>query len=141
MFNQDRRREIREPCTLHIDVFLRERGGGEPVSPFFAGVLISFSRHGAGIALREVMAGRTHLIYGPQESSALELVLRLPVPGGGPALTLAVHPVWLRKEAADQLPPFRVGVEFVEPLPAEVYREANRLLREKTVARTGNDAV
>lgn len=141
MSEQDRRRERREACTLEIEVFLRENGSGRAVSPPFPGVLTSISRHGAGIALREVMANRTHLVYGPQESAALQLVVVLPVGAGEDLPALAVRPVWFRKDPPADLPPFRLGVEFVDPLPPAIFREVNRRLHEKTVARTGYDAV
>lgn len=127
MPDQDRRREDREHCPREIGVFLTQGNNGSAASQVFPGVLTSISRHGAGIALAEIMAGRIHLAYGPMESEALQLNIVLPAQGPDTPLTLPVRPVWLKKEQGEGLPPFRLGVEFLEPLPPAILQRLNRL--------------
>jgi len=124
MPDHDRRRQNRNSCTQTIEVFLSQGRNGRAVSPVFQGVLTSITRYGAGIALAEVMADRTHLVYGPMESETLQLNIGLPGPGPG----LSPYPlrtaVWLNKEPENEnLPPFRLGVKFLEPLPPQFSRD------------------
>ena len=124
-----RRREHRDPCALAIELVLVWGVNGSEALPAVPGVLTSISRSGAGIALAEVMVGRTHLAYGPMESDILQLNMILPPQGQGTSPTLPVRPVWLRRESADDgLPPFRLGVEFIDPLPPAIYQHLNRQL-------------
>jgi hypothetical protein len=124
--DQERRREQRQLCPPEIGVFLTQGKNGAAASPVFQGVLISISRFGAGIALAEIMADRTHLAYGPMGSDTLQLNIVLPFPGRETPLTLPVRPVWLKKEQGGGLPPFRLGLEFLEPLPPAILRRLNR---------------
>ena len=130
MPDTDRRCEHRAPCALAIELFLARGGNGTgPPLPAVPGVLTSISRYGAGIALAEVMVGRTHLAYGPMDSDILQLNMVLPPQGQDAPSTLQVRPVWLKRETADDgLPPFRLGVEFVSPLPPAIYQHLNRQL-------------
>lgn len=129
MPDHDRRREDREHCPREIGVFLTQGQNGSAASPVFQGVLTSISRHGAGIALAEIMAGRTHLAYGPMDSDALQLNIVFPSQGQDTPLTLPVRPIWLKREQGEGLPPFRLGVEFLEPLPAAILQRLNRRQR------------
>jgi hypothetical protein len=124
--DQERRREQRELCPPEIGVFLTLGRNGTAASPVFQGVLISISRYGAGIALAEIMADRTHLAYGPMGSDMLQLNIVLPFQNRETPLTLPVRPVWLKKEKDEGLPPFRLGVEFLEPLPPAILQRLNR---------------
>lgn len=127
MSDLNRRRENRNSCTLAIGVFLSQGMDGLAVSPVFQGILTSITRYGAGIALAEIMADRTHLVYGPMESEILLLNIVFPSQGQTPSLTLPVRPVWLNKEPENEnLPQFRLGVEFLEPLPAAILQRLNR---------------
>jgi len=98
MPDHDRRRQNRNSCTQTIEVFLSQGRNGRAVSPVFQGVLTSITRYGAGIALAEVMADRTHLVYGPMESETLQLNIVFPAQGQDSPLILSVRPVWLNKE-------------------------------------------
>ncbi|HBI15848.1 MAG TPA: hypothetical protein DDY20_10115 [Desulfobulbaceae bacterium] len=126
MPEQERRREDREPCPREIGVFLTLGRNGAAASPVIEGVLTSISRHGAGIALAEIMAGRTHLAYGPMGSDALQLNIVFPSKDEDIHLTLPVRPIWLKKEQGEGLPPFRLGVAFLEPLPPAILQRLNR---------------
>ena len=127
MSDLNRRRENRNSCTLAIGVFLSNGTDGLAVSPVFQGFLTSITRYGAGIALAEIMADRTHLVYGPMESEILLLNIIFPSQGQDTPFTLPVRPVWLNKEPENEnLPQFRLGVEFLEPLPAAIFRRFNR---------------
>lgn len=127
MPDHDRRREDRKSSALAIGVFLSHGINGLAVSPVFQGVLTSITRYGAGIALAEVMADRTHLVYGPMESEALQLNIVFPSHGQDSPLTLSVRPVWLDKEPENEdLPQFRLGVKFLEPLPPSIFQRLNR---------------
>lgn len=131
MPDHDRRRENRNSCTLTIGVFLSQGRDGPAVSPVFQGILTSITRYGAGIALAEIMADRTHLVYGPMESETLLLNIVFPSQGqDGSPFTLPVRPVWLNKEQENEdLPQFRLGVEFLEPLPTAIFQLLNRQQR------------
>lgn len=127
MPDHDRRLERRESCTLIIGLFLSQGRNGQVVSPVYPGVLTSISRSGAGIALAEVMADRTHLVYGPMDSDTLQLNIVFPPQGQEPPLTLQVRPAWFNKvPESEDLPPFRLGVKFLEPLSAAIFRRLNR---------------
>ncbi|MHB8809291.1 MAG: hypothetical protein ACYC9M_04685 [Desulfobulbaceae bacterium] len=127
MPDHDRRRENRNSCTLAIGVFLSQGRDGLAVSPVFQGILTSITRYGAGIALAEIMTDRTHLVYGPMESEILLLNIVFPSQGQDSPLTVPVRPVWLNKGPENEkLPQFRLGVEFLEPLPAAIFQRLNR---------------
>ena len=126
MTDQERRREQRELCSPEIGVFLTQSRNGSAASPVFQGVLIRISRYGAGIALAEIMADRTHLAYGPMGSDTLQLNVILPSLDRETPITLPVRPVWLKKEQGEGLPPFRLGVEFLEPLSSAILQRLNR---------------
>lgn len=114
---------------MEIGVYVSRGEDGPAVTPVFRGQLISLSRRGAGIALDEVMAGPTHLAYGPMESDALRLTLVFPLRGNNKNLRIDTRPVWLNKEQNDDIPPFRIGVEFIAPLTSELFRQLNRQYR------------
>jgi PilZ domain len=126
MPDHDRRREDREPCPPEIGVFLTRCSNGAVASPVFQGVLTSISRHGAGIALAEIMVDRTHLAYGPMESDTLQLNIVFSSQDQDTPITLPVRPIWLNREQSEGLPPFRLGVEFLEPLTTAIFRRLNR---------------
>jgi len=123
------RRESRNSCNMDIDVYLSYGEDGEAVTPVFRGRLISLSRRGAGIALDEVMAGPTHLAYGPMESDTLRLTLVFHLQEDDDNLRVDTRPVWLNKEQNEDIPPFRIGVEFIDPLTNEIFRRLNRQYR------------
>lgn len=129
MIKKERRREERQPCNLVVGAFLSQGPNGPHVSPVFDGWLMSLSRRGAGIALTEVMAGQTHLVYGPMESAQLQFNIVFTLPDREQPITLAARPVWLNKEKDANIPPFRLGVEFLEPLPDDLFRQLNRQFR------------
>jgi hypothetical protein len=126
MPDHNRRREDREHCPLEIGVFLTMGKNGAAASPVFQGILTSISRHGAGIALAEIMSDRTHLAYGPMESDALQLNIVFPSQDQDTPLSLPVRPIWLNREQSGDLPPFRLGVAFLEPLPSAILQRLNR---------------
>jgi len=126
MTEKDRRREQRHSCSRPVGLFLSRGPDGPAVSPVFEGQLLSLSRWGAGIALSEVMAGSTHLAYGPMESSTLQLNVVFSLPDGEEQLTVPVRPIWLDKIQTEDMPPFRIGVEFVVPLAKELLLRLNR---------------
>lgn len=129
MPDRERRQEDRDVSLRKIGVFLSQGNNGLVASQVFDGILTSISRHGAGIALAEIMADRTHLVYGPMGSDDLRLNIVFPLLDQEPPLTLPVRPVWLQKIQDEELPPFRLGVEFLAPLPATILQRLNRLPR------------
>lgn len=114
---------------MEIGVYLSRGKDGPAVTPVFRGQLISLSRRGAGIALDEVMAGPTHLAYGPMESDTLRLTLVFSLRENDGNLRIDTRPVWLNKEQNEDIPPFRIGVEFIDPLTNELFRQLNRQYR------------
>lgn len=126
MTENDRRREERNVCHQEIDVYLSREPGGEATSQLYYAQLITLSRSGAGIALDEVMSGSTHLAYGPMESDELHLNIVFYFPDDREPLAVATRPIWLNKKQSKDVPPFHVGVEFLEPLSSETFKELNR---------------
>lgn len=123
------RQENRSSCNTEIGVYLSQGDDGTAVTPVFRGQLISLSRRGAGIALDEIMAGPTHLAYGPMGSDTLRLTLVFRLRENDGNLLIDTRPVWLNKEQDEDIPPFRIGVEFVDPLTNEIFRQLNRQYR------------
>ena len=60
------------------------------------------------------------------ESDALQLNIVFPAQDKDDPFTLPVRPIWLKKEQSEGLPPFRLGVEFLEPLPTAILQRLNR---------------
>lgn len=118
MTQPDRRREQRHACSRPVGVYLARGPDGPAVSPVFEARLITLSLWGACIALNEIMAGSTHLAYGPMESNALQLTITFSTATGEP-LTVPSRPIWLDKIQDGEMPPFRIGVEFISPLTKE----------------------
>ena len=129
MNDTERRREQRHSCNQQVGVYLSQGRDDSAVTPIFNGLLTSLSRRGAGIALDEVMAGPVHLAYAPMESDNLQLNIVFTLPGHPEQLTVPAYPIWLDKVQNEDLPPFRIGVEFAEPLKNELFQQLNRQLR------------
>lgn len=127
--NRELRQESRNSCDMDVGVYLSRVSDGQALTPVFRGRLVSLSRRGAGIALNEIMAGPTHLAYSPMESDAIRLTLVFLRRDNAESLQVDSRPVWLNKEQDDNIPPFRIGVEFINPLTDELYRRLNRHYR------------
>lgn len=127
--NGELRQESRNACNMEVGVYLSHGIDGKAMTPVFRGRLISLSRRGAGIALDEVMAGPTHLAYSPMESEAIRLTLVFLLQENDENLRIESRPVWLNKQQHDDIPPFRIGVEFIDPLTNELFRQLNRQYR------------
>lgn len=126
MSEKERRREQRHASRESVGIYLSRGPEGPAVSPVFEGQLLSLSRWGAGIALSEVMAGSTHLAYGPMESNDLQLNVVFAMPGEEEQLSVPARPIWLDKKQNENMPPFRIGVEFFVPLAKEQLVRLNR---------------
>lgn len=123
------RKEERQPSNLKVGVFLSQGKNGPTLSPPFWGKLISISRQGAGVAIDKIMFDRTHLALGPMSSDTLQLNIILSSDEDvDTPLTLPVKPVWFDKKSDDSMPPFRIGIEFLELLTSKQLQQANRLI-------------
>ncbi len=124
----ERRKEDRKLCSLKVGVFLSQGENGPAISPPFWGKLISLSRHGAGVALDEIMFDRTHLALGPMGSDTLQLNIIVSFEDNENQLTFPVKPLWFDKKSDDIMPPFRIGLEFPEMITPDQLRQINELL-------------
>ena len=124
----DRRKEERNAPALAADVYLSRRSGGPPVTPVFSVQLISLSLRGAGVALHEIMSGRTHLAFEPMESETIRINLRLNL-DNEEEIVRSAKPVWFNKMVHTTTPPFRIGLEFIQPLSPGELNRINRHLR------------
>jgi hypothetical protein len=124
----ERRKEKRLECRLKVGVFLSQEKSGEPLTPQVQGLLVSLSRQGADVALEEIMQDRTHLALASLGSNRVLLNLVLPAGDGENTLTVAGKPVWFDKRTDTGVPPFRIGLRFVEDLTSRQYQRINRLI-------------
>jgi len=124
----ERRNEERQSCNFKVGVFLSQGKNGPSLSPPFWGKLMSISRQGAGIALDAIMFERTHLALGPMSSDTLQLNIIVSSDDVDTQLTFPVKPVWFDKKSDATMPPFRIGLEFLEVLTSEQLRQVKRPL-------------
>lgn len=109
-----------------VDVFLTQGNDGPSITPLFKAHLVSFSRQGADVALTEIMYESTHLALTPMSSR--NLLINITMPAGNPenSFTVAARPVWFDKKNEPDIPPFRIGLQFIENLSAKQFQLINR---------------
>lgn len=123
----DRRKEKRQKTSLDAGIFITQGENGNPVTPVFNCRLISISRHGAGVALEKIMHERMHLAFGPMESDHLFTNLTIEA-GGQEMASIPARTIWFNKKTGQPLPPYRIGLEFLQPLSHREFSSINRLL-------------
>jgi len=124
----DRRKENRHTASPSAGIYLSQGKDGPAISPIFNGQLITISRRGAGIALHEIMTDRTHLAYGPMESETLQLNITLQL-NDHESIIIPAKPIWFNKKTHQNIPPFRIGLEFLEPLTLKELNLINKHFR------------
>ncbi len=112
---KERRKEKRHPCTSKIAIFLAKGANAAPESGILAGNLIDISLNGAGLSLPQILDKRVHLAYTAMESK--ELILHVILHHGTEQrVIIPVKPAWFNRTLSENMTPFRLGVEFTEPL-------------------------
>ena len=109
-----------------VEIFLSQGENGQAVTPLFQCHLVSYSRQGAEIALKEIMFESTHLALTPMGSG--QLLLNINLPGGETEspFTVSAKPVWFNKISEEGLPPFRIGLLFTESLSSRQMKQINK---------------
>lgn len=113
-------REKRFPCHGKASLFLADKSGGQALTDRLHGQLLDISNHGASMALDEIITDRLHMAYTPMESDrySLHIVLYL----GEEEYICLVQTTWFNKKLGAEEMPFRIGMEFHEPLTSEQLR-------------------
>ena len=120
----ERRLAKRYPTQEKVYLFLRDKSSSRKLTERVSANLIDISLAGAGIRLALVVIDRNHIFYASLDASDKILCLEFPLitSDDGEPFVIPIHPVWLDRSFNDLECPFRMGVEFLEKFPNDIFQ-------------------
>lgn len=113
----ERPRDQRFNCQGEAALYLCDANGHTAMTKRLMGSVVDISSTGVSVALAEVITERVHLVYGPMESNHLHLRIVFFLEES--ELVVPVRTVWFNKKINEEERPFRLGMEFLEPLTSD----------------------
>ncbi|GAB4343999.1 MAG: hypothetical protein Kow0089_20210 [Desulfobulbaceae bacterium] len=132
MKRQEQRRSQRYTDFLPVSVTARRTDSESPEAGPFSARIVDVSRHGACLLLTQVMMRSFHIFHSTRDDEAIDLVLHLTVPAGTDPVEVKARPVWLNSGKIDDIKVFRMGVDFVTPISADLLQRINKEIGPET---------
>ena len=120
-------REKRSPFHSQACLVLRDGKLGSPIAGPGRGSLVNISTTGAAVEIAPIRFGKLHLVYSPQADTSQVLYLEIG------KISLPTRPIWFHRVQKGGVAAYRVGVEFVTPPDALLWRQlAPRVARKRS---------
>ncbi len=110
-------REKRFACNGRAGLFLTDKTGQTAMTERIHGQLLDISSNGASLALAEIITDRKHMAYTPMESDLFRLSVVFYL--DDEEIVLPAKTVWFNKKISGEELPFRIGMEFLQPISSE----------------------